>query len=475
MRKKVYQWFDERLHLGPMAERLLYEPIPGGARWAYIFGSALLFIFSLQLITGIFLMFYYAPTVDHAWASIRYIMEEVTWGDFIRSLHNWGSSAMVFMMVLHMLQVFVWGAYKKPRELVWLAGSVLFLCVIGLGFTGYLLPWDQRAFWATTVGIEIAGIAPFVGDFLARFLKGGASPGVLTLNRFFVIHVMILPLTVMGVAALHLFLMRKAGPAGPYQGNREELERTKESFWPKQVAIDAMFMILLFAALATLAVLWPAELGPRANPSASAFDPEPEWYFLFLFQLLRLPVFFGPWGELVGAVLLPLGFILLVVFLPFLDRSPERRPWKRPYAMGIAAALMAGILVLTVQSIQARRPTFHVNEAESRKGMVIYYTKGTCTACHMIKGLDDIVVGKLGGEVGADLTEQPNVQHPMEWHLKHFEDPASISPGSFMPPAAALGLSEDELKALVHFLNDPTKGLPQKELDALKKKVRGSQ
>jgi ubiquinol-cytochrome c reductase cytochrome b subunit len=354
MLEKVYNWVDERINLKGLQAKLLNEPMPGGARYAYTFGSALLFIFIMQVVTGIMLMFYYAPTADHAYASTQYILKELEYGWFILSFHFWGSSAMVIMVVIHMSQVFIWGAYKKPREMVWLAGLILFVLVLAFGFTGYLLPWDQRAFWATTVGVEIMDKAPIVGDFMGRFLKGGPVPGAQTLSRFFVIHVMILPLSLMAVFALHLFFFRKAGPAGPFKGAKQELEAKMEYFFPKQVFKDIVVMGLIFIVISALAVLYPVELMEEASPEASDFNPEPEWYFLFLFQLLRYPMFSGEIGEFVGAILVPTLFLFLLVLLPFLNRSPERHPAKRPFAMAAWALIMIGVVVLTWLAIASR-------------------------------------------------------------------------------------------------------------------------
>jgi ubiquinol-cytochrome c reductase cytochrome b subunit len=354
MVEKIYNWVDERINLKGLQAKLFNEPMPGGARYAYTFGSALLFIFIMQVVTGIMLMFYYAPTADHAYASTQYILKELSYGWFLLSFHFWGSSAMVVMVVVHMSQVFIWGAYKKPREMVWMAGIVLFLLVLAFGFTGYLLPWDQRAYWATTVGVEIMDKAPVVGDFMGRFLKGGAVPGAQTLSRFFVIHVMILPLSLMAVFALHLFFFRKAGPAGPFKGTKQELEAKMEYFFPKQVFKDIVVMGLVFIFISALAILYPVELMEEASPEASDFNPEPEWYFLFLFQLLRLPIFAGEFGEFVGAILLPGLFVALLVLLPFLNRNPERNPGKRPLAMVTYTLIMVSIVALTWWAIASR-------------------------------------------------------------------------------------------------------------------------
>ncbi len=171
--EKVFTFVDERVGLKLLAAKMLNEAVPGGSRWAYVFGSILLFIFGMQAVTGVLLMFYYVPTADHAYASTQFILHDVDYGWFLLSYHFWGSSAMVLCVFAHMSQVFLWGAYKKPRELIWLVGLLLFALVMGFGFTGYLLPWDQRAYWATTVGVEIVDKMPVLGDFLARFPQGG--------------------------------------------------------------------------------------------------------------------------------------------------------------------------------------------------------------------------------------------------------------------------------------------------------------
>ena len=354
MIEKVYNWVDERINLKQLEAKLLNEPIPGGARYAYTYGSVLLFIFAMQVVTGIMLMFYYAPTVDHAYSSTKYILEVLPYGWFILSFHFWGSSAMVVIAVAHMSQVFLWGAYKKPREMVWLVGLVLLTIVLGFGFTGYLLPWDQKAYWATTVGVEIFDKVPLIGDFLGRFIKGGPIPGAQTLSRFYVIHVMILPLSLAGLAGLHVFLFRRAGPAGPFRGTKQELEAKAEYFFPTQVFKDIVVMGVVFVAITAMTFIEPAHLLEEASPEASDFNPEPEWYFLFLFQLLRLPIFSGEFGQFWGAVGVPGLFALLLVSLPFINRNPDRNLAKRPIAILGWVTVMTSIAVLTWLAIASR-------------------------------------------------------------------------------------------------------------------------
>jgi len=339
--QKVYDFVDERIGLKTLEAKLMNEPIKGGSRWAYVFGSCLLFIFIMQAITGMLLMFYYIPSADHAYASTQFIIHEVDYGWFILSYHFWGSSAMVVMVFAHMSQVFLWGAYKKPREMIWLVGLVLFVIVMAFGFTGYLLPWDQRAYWATTVGVEIMDKTPIV-------------PGQMTLSRFFVIHVMILPAALMGLAGLHLFFFRSAGPAGPFRGTTEELKAKTDFFFPRQVWKDIVAMAAVFMIICTLAFIEPVQLLEQATPDPGEYHPEPEWYFLFLFQMLRWKIFSGEFGQFLGAIAIPGLFLLLLAALPFIDRSPERNIFKRPIALLSWTVVMIGIVVLTVSAILNR-------------------------------------------------------------------------------------------------------------------------
>src|SRR5256714_12663417 len=214
-RQRAYRWFDRRAGIGSLMHEALEEPIPGGARWAYVFGSVLLFLFISQTVTGIFLSLYYAPTADHAHTTVAYIVKEVTGGSFLRSLHAYGSSAVVIVMLLHLTQTFLYGAYKGRREVLWISGCALFGLMLAMAFTGYLLPWDQKAFFATTVGTNMASDIPFVGTWLKRFMRGGDEMGTLTISRFFVAHVFILPAVLIAFIATHVYLFRKAGAAGP--------------------------------------------------------------------------------------------------------------------------------------------------------------------------------------------------------------------------------------------------------------------
>jgi len=210
MWKNLYTWLDEHLDLGGMYKNLLDCPEPEGNWWNTL-GSASLFLFVMQGLTGIFLTVYYTPSPDHAYDSIQYIMNDLAFGWLIRGIHHWGASLMVLVVFIHMIRVFVTASFKYPRELTWLIGIGLLLLTVGMGFTGYLLPWHQQAYWATTVGTQIAGSVPFIGDFILKALRGGPDLSALTLQRFFSAHIWILPGLLAALIGVHLYLIIKHG------------------------------------------------------------------------------------------------------------------------------------------------------------------------------------------------------------------------------------------------------------------------
>jgi quinol-cytochrome oxidoreductase complex cytochrome b subunit len=208
-------WIEERLNLQPAAERVMDHPVPRHITWLHCFGGLTFFTFIIQVVTGVIMTFFYIPSPDHATDSVAYLQDSVPFGSIIRSLHVWGAYAMVLLVFLHMVRVFVHKAYRKPRELNWVLGVGMIMLVLGFGFTGYLLPWDQKAYWATNVGINIVGTIPFVGETAANFLRGGPELGALTLVRFFALHVFILPLLLVVGMLLHFAMVRKQGIAKP--------------------------------------------------------------------------------------------------------------------------------------------------------------------------------------------------------------------------------------------------------------------
>jgi ubiquinol-cytochrome c reductase cytochrome b subunit len=345
---RLFHWIDQRTGLNKLLHEALDEPIPGGARYAYIFGSGLLFIFLSQVITGIFLALYYVPSVDHAHTTVAYITKVVAAGSFLRSLHVYGASAMVIIVILHLSQTFLYGSYKGKRELLWVSGTILFTLVMGMAFTGYLLPWDQKSYFATAVGTNVASEVPLIGGFAKELMRGGNQIGALTLSRFFVMHVFYIPALIFLFVAIHIYLFRKAGAAGPISESPVEPRQKTESFYPRQLLMDLGFALLLVVALGFAAYLAPAGLGPLANPADTHFLPRPEWYYRPLFEWLK--IWHGQ-GEFIRIVIIPSIIVCLFVGLPFIDHNHmERRPWRRPVAVGIFSFIFISLVTLGAYS-----------------------------------------------------------------------------------------------------------------------------
>ena len=434
MASRLYEWLDSRLRLKPIGKTLLDEPIPGGASWNYVFGSATLFLFVLQAVTGMFLTMYYVPSTDHAYDTVQYIQHEVMFGWFVRGLHHWGASAIMLAIGLHMLQVFFDGAYKPPRELMWMVGIVLFLLMLGFGFTGYLLPWDQNAYWATQVGINMAGRVPIVGDLMVKVLRGGETLGALTLSRFFALHVLFLPSMIIFGIMLHLFILRRVGPAGPW--DEKKAKEGSETFYPRQVYMDAVVMLGVFLIVATLAATIEFPLADKADPSDHSFVPVPEWYFLFYYQLLKYV--HGPL-EPFATWILPGLFFLMLFLLPFLDRNPQRRISRRLVTLGVGMVFLVivfGLLGISLRDLYAVPKT----DPSVIRGKELV-VKFACKTCHRIHG--------EGAAIAPDLSFVADRRPDREWHIRHFRDPQSVSPGSFMPK---LPLTDRQLNDLTSYV-----------------------
>jgi ubiquinol-cytochrome c reductase cytochrome b subunit len=341
-------WFEERLRASSLFAALLHVRIPASAA-TYFLGGTTLFLFGVQVITGTLLSLYYQPTADTAYDSVKTITSVVDFGWLIRSVHHWGAQLMIVSLVLHLLRIFVQGAYKYPRELTWVVGVGLLGATIGFGFTGYLLPWDQRAFWATTVGTEIAGSVPFIGDALLNLLRGGADVTDATLSRFFGMHVLVLPLILAGLVAIHLTIVHQLGLASPRHPEPRPVrpgepatpvDEPLKPFFPHYVLDEVIAWAAVLAALVVLASVFPAGLEDKADPLSTPAHIKPEWYFLAVYQLLKVvPRTIGVVGPI-----LALG---VLVVLPFIDRNPAVAKRKRPIALGLAFVTIVGLVVLT--------------------------------------------------------------------------------------------------------------------------------
>uniref|UniRef100_E6QJV2 C-type cytochrome n=1 Tax=mine drainage metagenome TaxID=410659 RepID=E6QJV2_9ZZZZ len=434
----------------------------------------MLFIFISQIITGLCLALYYVPSAETAHTSVAYITKQVAAGAFLRSLHYYGSSAMIIVLGLHFLQTFLYGSFKGKRELLWISGATLSLFVLGMGFTGYLLPWDQKAYFATAVGTNIVGEIPLIGDWLTRLLRGGDTIGTLTLSRFYLAHVFLIPGVIFLFIATHIFLFRKAGAAGPIQEDPIKPKMAPEGFYPRQVLMDMTFAFLIMVGLGFLAYFHPVGLGPIANPADTHFLPRPEWYYLPMFEWLKF--WEGP--EVVLAVVVVPGLLAALFFLlPFMDRSLERRPWRRPIPVLAVAIVMVGIVYLGIKSemddrrdpstaaqlaLQAQQEKAYTAapfkpyvEAPggtgpsllpsgpasplAAQGRGIFQAHG-CSGCH--------------GEVGLGTPAAPNltgittkIPQPQLIELLHHPNPAMLA--GHMP---AVDISPNEMSALLAYL-----------------------
>jgi len=342
--KPALDWLDSRTGYRRLVHESLYENVPGGARWRYVWGSTLAFCFMIQVITGIFLWFAYSPSSQTAWESVYFIQYEMAGGWFLRGLHHYTAHAMTVLLVVHLMQVVIDGAYKAPREFNFWSGIILLQLVLALSLTGYLLPWDQKGFWATRVATNIVAITPFIGPELQKLIVGGTEYGHLTLTRFFALHAGVIPGAIIAFIVGHIYLFRKHGLT-PKQPRR----RPDAAFWPDQVLRDAVACLAILAVVLFFVFRYHgAELGAPADPSEQFSAARPEWYFLFLFELLK---YFPGGTEVWGAIVIPGVLLLILAVMPFVGN------WKLGHRFNVMYlwAMIAGAAVLTGLAIKADR------------------------------------------------------------------------------------------------------------------------
>ncbi|HET6853290.1 MAG TPA: cytochrome bc complex cytochrome b subunit, partial [Pyrinomonadaceae bacterium] len=317
-------WLDERLSISALGHMAAKKEVPlhRHSIW-YYFGGMTLFLFTVQVVTGILLLLYYRPSSENAFESVQFIITEVQFGWLIRSIHSWSANLMIATLFIHLFSVFFLRAYRRPREITWVSGVVLLFIVICFGFSGYLLPWNKLAYFATKVGTEIAGVVPIVGRPVLRFLRGGDEVTGATLTRFFGFHVAVLPATATVFIGIHVLLVQLHGMSVPPTLKKENVRTMK--FVPNFLLRDLIGWILAIGVLAALAALFPWELGEKADPFAPApAGIKPEWYFLFMFQTLKyVPAkIMGLDGEVLAIMAFNLVALLLFI-VPFIDRSPD--------------------------------------------------------------------------------------------------------------------------------------------------------
>ncbi|MGA2990664.1 MAG: cytochrome b N-terminal domain-containing protein [Candidatus Korobacteraceae bacterium] len=457
------QAFLERIGWKQYLRPFLYKELPPGTGWAATLGSLCALLFAVMTVTGIFLAMYYSPSPDKAYQSIDYIMKDVPMGALLRGIHHWGAGAMVFFVFLHLAANFFSGTFKAPREATWTVGVVLFLITLGLGFTGYLLPWDMKAFWATTVSANIPKDIPLIGDFIARIIRGGETVSGVTLTRFYAIHMLLLPALLLLFTAFHIYMVRIHGLASPVTRDKttatEDEAKTAEAeteaaapepekqyrFYPEHALRSALVFTVVFAAIVALAIFGTMPREEIAGTFSESYLPRPEWYFMWLFQLLTY--FSGAW-ESVGSLAIPTVGIALLFAIPFLGKGRLTRAADRPLAVAAGASCVVAIVYLTLMGFEGARsygeivpvPARQLTATEQR-GLYLFADR-QCAYCHQISG-------QGGHRTGPDLANTVARHRTKEYLTRFIKNPQAVSRTSIMPK---YNFSDADLQSLADFV-----------------------
>jgi cytochrome b6 len=378
-KRSIIAWLDDRVGWSILKEFLSHKTVPmHHFSVFYYLGGMTLFFFLVQVCTGVLLMLYYRPSGNEAFESIEFLVSTVPFGWLVRSIHAWSANLMVFFAFIHLVSVFFMKAYRPPRELTWVTGVILLFLIFGFGFSGYLLPWNQLAFFATRVGTDIAGVVPGLGKWMLRFLRGGDRVTGGTLSRFYGWHVAILPTITFGVLVAHLVLVQVKGMSVPLVAEEETKRRTPMKFFPHFALRDLSGWVFALGVLAALAALLPWELGEKADPFAPAYaNIRPEWYYIFMFQTLKLV----PGGEIMGVEYEAIPIILfslaglLLLLVPFLDRGAARHGRSPMWTIGGIVGLVF-VIGMTCWGYGTLVPLYIVLLAVVLLGVLAFITRG---------------------------------------------------------------------------------------------------
>jgi ubiquinol-cytochrome c reductase cytochrome b subunit len=462
----IVRWCDVRLHASETLLPMMRHPIPrevaGPIGWWYVFGSASLTLLVLQILTGIGLALVYVPAADKAYASLLYLTYQQPLGWFLRALHYYAGSGMVVMVLVHMTQVFLQGAYKYPRELTWIVGVLLLVCTLGMFFTGQVLRWDPDAYWGLAVGGAIAARVPGLGSQLTDLVLGGQTIGGAALSRFFALHVFIIPGALLALLAVHLWLVLKCGISGAPIAGQQVNPKTYDADYHKQLQRgvpflgDAMLKDALFSALAVIVVVAIAAIvGPKGptgppDPTLGSVNPRPEWPFLWLFALLSL----SPAGaEDFVMIVFPVLLLIVLLAVPFISNRGERAPSRRPVAVLTVIVMYTCLGILTYEGATAPWspamdawasdpipvPRVQRSTPGQLVGATVFQNK-SCRNCHAIDG--------IGGRRGPDLA---NVGVRLT-RDQLIDQVSNGTPGGGNMPAYGKQITPAEMSTLVDFL-----------------------
>lgn len=462
--RAIGNWFEFRLGLRDTLVPLMRHPVPQGVGWFYVFGSATMTLLMVQIVTGVLLAMFYVPSAGQAYDSLLALNYDVYLGWLLRALHNCSASGMIILLLVHMTQVFLFGAFKYPRELTWLVGVVLLGLTLGMGFTGQVLRWDQTAYWSVGVGAAMAGRVPFIGPQVVDLLLGGPIIGSPTLSRFFTLHVFVLPGLLLGALAVHLYLVVKQGVSEPpvpgkltdpatYHEEYERELKAGQPFYPEAVIKDAIACALAVLGVVIAAVvIGPEGPGLPADPTLIQSNPRPDWYFWWLFALLAMS---PPQMETPLILVLPVVLFGILMLVPFIAGKGERAATRRPVAVLSVLAIYTVMGVLTwaghksdwspVMDAWSRLPVPR-NMVESRtplqiQGAIVFQNK-QCRNCHSLDG--------SGGKRGPDLTEVATRLTRGQLDRQVIQGSSNMPEG--LMPAYGNQLRPEEVKALVAFL-----------------------
>ena len=448
---RLKNFISNRMGWEPYLKPFLYKKLPSDLGWSATLGSLCALIFVIEAITGMLLAMYYNPSPELAYTSINYITNDVFLGRVVRGIHHWGAGAMVLLVFVHMMTNFFSGSFKAPREVTWVIGVTLFLLTLGLGFTGYLLPWDQKAYWATVVSSNIPRDIPIIGDFITRLMLGGDRVSGLTLTRFFATHMLVLPSLMVMCIAFHIYQVRVHGMAEhkvsitagkkPVKPAGDRIYR----FYPEQLYQSSIAFVIVFAVILLLAVYGHVPLENPVGTIDESYLPRPEWYYMWLFQMLT---FFSGSSEVVGSLAIPIGGILILFLMPWLSKTSLQGLADRPLATAVGTAGVIGIIYLTIMGFAGAMPYGEVLPVPDRhlttseqQGMQLF-VKRECAYCHNING--------KGGRIeGPDLANTVAKDRSHEWLMQMIKDPQQISRWSIMPK---YDLKDDQLKGLADFI-----------------------